>query len=203
MHGSAEQCSRAGWPPSARLISSRIVGVGEVGDRQRQRPENAAAIVNALVVLVGPIALLFLLSQLPESPSDTSVTVRAPGASSWRSALAVIGSMLPGLGFGAVVAGWRTRVNARRWLDAGRGDWRGVGEAALFGFAVALLVLSHGIITRPLEAAPYVIAYGGVAAVLGAIVGIILRFTGLITLRILEPDPLIPEPDPLADRPSP
>ena len=177
--------------------------MGEVGDRLRQRPENAAAIVNALVVLVGPIALLFLLSQSPESTSDTSVTVRAPGASSWRSALAVIGWMLPGLGFGALVAGWRTRVNARRWLDAGRGDWRGVGEAALFGFAVALLVLSDGIITRPLEAPPYVIVYGGAAAVLGAIVGIILRFTGLITLRILEPDPLIPEPDSLADRPRP
>jgi hypothetical protein len=49
---------------------------------------------------------------------------------------------------------------------------------------VAVLYLGRGIVTRPLEAPPYVIVYGTAAAILGAIVGVVLRMIGTVVLRL-------------------
>ncbi len=57
-------------------------------------------------------------------------------------------------------------------------------EGAACGFAGALLVLLPGILTKPTQAPPYVIAYGGLAAVLGLAVGVILWVTGTVALRL-------------------
>ncbi len=49
-----------------------------------------------------------------------------------------------------------------------------------------LLVLLPGIVTRPREAAPYIIVYGGAALVVGLAVGVLLRMTALAILRFTE-----------------
>jgi hypothetical protein len=84
----------------------------------------------------------------------------------------------------ATVAAWRTWVHALQYQSGASRGWQGVGEAAAVGLAVAVLYLAHGIVTRPREAAPYVIFYGSAAAILGAIVGLILRMTATIVLRL-------------------
>ena len=58
-------------------------------------------------------------------------------------------------------------------------------EGGLVGFAVALWVLLPGIVTRPLDAPPYLIAYGGFAVVVGVICGLVLRTTGAIAMYVL------------------
>jgi hypothetical protein len=152
-------------------------------DRLRARPENAAAIVNALIVVVGPIALMAVVSALPDT-SDTSVTVRPPGFPTVghyvREAAMLAMTFSP---FG-LVAGWRTFVHAKRWLSTGEKGWQGVAEAAALGFAGAVLVLLPGILSRPLEAPPYVLVYGGLALLVGLIVGTVLRMTALLVLWI-------------------
>jgi hypothetical protein len=74
-------------------------------------------------------------------------------------------------------------VHAKRWLEHGRWGTMGIVEGALCGFAGAVLVLMPGIVTKPTQALPYVLAYGGMAAVLGLAVGAILWVTATITLQ--------------------
>ena len=152
-------------------------------NRMRGRPENAAAIVNGLIVLLLPIVLLVVGSYV-QPHSDTSVTVRAPGSSSRPPYLFLMEAALWWFPFAALAA-WRTRVHAKRWRERQVGSWRGVAEAGACGFAVALAVLARGIVTRPTEAAPYVIAYGGFALVVGLVIGLLLRMTALLVLRLL------------------
>ncbi len=56
-------------------------------------------------------------------------------------------------------------------------------EAGLCGLGTALLYLAPGIVTRPMEAPPYVIVYGGAALILGLLVGLFLRAAAVLVLR--------------------
>jgi hypothetical protein len=84
----------------------------------------------------------------------------------------------------SMLAAWRTLVHARHVLNGESSGARGIREAAICGFGVCLLYLARGIVTRPLEAATYVVAYGGTAAILGAIVGLILFCVARMVLRL-------------------
>ena len=84
----------------------------------------------------------------------------------------------------AIVAGWRTWVHASRYREGRGRGWQGVAEAGGLGLILALGVLARGIVTRPAEAPPYVIFYGGVALILGVALGLILRVTALIVLKL-------------------
>jgi hypothetical protein len=151
-----------------------------------EHPENAAAIANGLLVLALPAVLIGVISILPDS-SDTSVTVRPPG--SMRPILNVIGGILftttAALPF-AAAAGWRTLVHARRTIDTGIAGWRGLWDGALLGFAGAALVLLPPTLMRPLQAPPYWIAYGTMAAALGLAIAFVLRATALLVLGLLK-----------------
>jgi hypothetical protein len=81
------------------------------------------------------------------------------------------------------VAGWRTWVHARRFAAGQSSGWTGIAEAALCGLIVAILVLAPGIVTRPREAPPYVVFYGGVAFMLGGAVGVVLYGVARVILR--------------------
>ena len=63
----------------------------------------------------------------------------------------------------------------------------GVAEAGASGLILALLYLAPGIVTRPAEAPPYVIAYGGGALLLGVAVGLFLRTTAILVLKFRKP----------------
>ena len=148
------------------------------------KPENVAAMVNGLVVLAGPPLLMVAGSLMAgDGSSNTGTVVVAEDPAGFTGSIGVFGPMLMVLSPLALIAAWRTRVHAIRWR-AGKGSGgQGIAEAAVLAFGIALLVLGRGIITRPLEAPPYVIVYGGAAIVLGLIVGVILRFTALVTLK--------------------
>jgi hypothetical protein len=87
------------------------------------------------------------------------------------------------------VAGWRTWVHAQRYAAGQSRGWQGVGDAALCGFVVAILYLAPGIVTRPREAPPYVIFYGGAAAIVGGIVGVVLYTVARVVLRFPKSTP--------------
>jgi hypothetical protein len=151
------------------------------------RPENTAAAVNGLIVLLGPFIFLVGGSLLVPDHTDTSTTVRAPGASPFAAFVdlaRLAAAMAPGLVPLALIASWRTRVHAKRWLsNEGRG-WRGVLEAGGCGFLIALAVLMPGIIRTPLLAPPYVTVYGSAAFVLGLAVGFVLRAAAVLILSV-------------------
>jgi hypothetical protein len=82
----------------------------------------------------------------------------------------------------AAIAAWRTWVHAKRWPQE-RG-WQGVAEAGLCGLGTGLLYLAPGIVTHPMEAPQFVIIYGGAALILGLLVGLFLRMTAVVILRL-------------------
>jgi hypothetical protein len=87
---------------------------------------------------------------------------------------------------GVAVTAWRTWVHARNWREhRGRG-WQGVAEGSAVGFAVALLILLPSIIRRPLDAPPYVLAYGGLAAIVGLVIACVLRLVAVLVLTTLS-----------------
>jgi hypothetical protein len=150
----------------------------------RRSPDVTAAIVNGAIVLLVPLAFATLTVVSTWAPSDTVAIVRPPGVSGWGAiveTLAYTAAVVLPL---ATLAAWRTRVYARQVLERNGRGWKAVGEAALCGFACLLLMMGRGIVTRPLEAPPYVIFYGTIAAILGCLVGMTLRMTALLTLRL-------------------
>ncbi len=157
-----------------------------IAERFRSHPENAAAIVNACLVALIPATILGIAVLLPDV-RDTGVTVRPPGVYrnllGWLAGFAfMVSAALPF----AVAAGWRTLVHARHAIDTGVARWSAVGEGALLGFAGAVLVLLPGILTRPLDAPPYILAYGGLCALVGAAVAFALRISALLVLGLLK-----------------
>ena len=151
----------------------------------QRRPENVAAAVNGIVVMLAPAMLLILPALFRSNISGTSSYVTAPDPAGISARI----DAFPWMMFAAVapfaaIAAWRTRVHAMRWRTAGVSGWQGVAEASVLGLLVALGVLAPGIIYKPEQAPPYVIFYGGAALILGLMTGLLLRFTALIALRL-------------------
>ena len=134
----------------------------------RGHPEAAAAVVNAAIVMVVPLAYVGLIDALSGATVAGALLVRS-------AAMRVLF---------AALAAWRTGSHSKRWLTGEAALWRPVAEAAATAFVVALAYLARGILTRPADAPPFVIVYGGGALILGAIVGAILRTTAVLALRL-------------------
>jgi hypothetical protein len=151
---------------------------------KRVRPEVSAAIVNGLVVMLLPLAFMTLALMLPGPRGADAIvvahvrTTRDVLLDVWKVVAQTAVVMLPF----AMLASWRTFVYAKQVLTSQGRGWRGVGEAAVCGFGTLLLYLLPGIVTRPMEAPPYILFYGAVAAVLGVLVGLTLRMTALFVL---------------------
>jgi hypothetical protein len=165
--------------------------------RPHDRPATAAALVNALVVWLLPLALIGILAAVV--PDYSNGGTRVVGVDPDRAAvlsrkLQFIVAYVSALAPFAMAAAWRTFVHATRWLDTGAQGGRGILEGAVCGFAGAVLVLLPGILTRPTQAPPYVLAYGGLAAGIGLVFGLILWTTATITLRLYARVRLTPAP---------
>ena len=151
------------------------------------RSESVAAVVNGLLVVLLPLAALVAGSRIDLDSSDASVTANVPGSPRIETMIPILmRTTLVLLPF-ALLAGWRTWVYARRWCDREDRGWTGVAEAGACGLMLALLYLAPGIVTRPAEAPPYVIAYGGAALLLGVVVGLFLRTTAILVLKLFKP----------------
>lgn len=151
-----------------------------------RRPEGLAAVVNAALVLLIPIGVVFVVSMGVESGN----TVHAIPSGLQRALMNLydIVAYLVAIVPVALLAGWRTWVHASRYREGTGTGWQGVVEAGGLGLTLALLVLARGIVTRPAEAPPYVIFYGGVALILGLAIGLFLRVTALTVLRLASPE---------------
>ena len=156
----------------------------------RRCPEAMAALVNGLVVWLLPVgisALFTIGSGLGIGASDTNTTVYADGWTPWDPIIATA------LKFGvvmlpfAVVAAWRTWVHARRRREFGASGWQGVRDAGACGLAAVLIVMTPGIFTHPAQALPYVLGLGVYAVPCGLLIGLLLRASALIVLKLTEP----------------
>lgn len=136
--------------------------------KMRGRAEAAAAVVNAVVVWIVPLSVLWLEHARLGATIDAAMLVQSAA------------TLLPF----AALAAWRTRVHAIRWRARQATVWQPVAEAAATAVVVALAYLARGILTRPADAPAYVIVYGGGALILGAIVGLVLRTTALLALKL-------------------
>ena len=134
----------------------------------RGQAEAAAALVNAVLVLVVPLAFVWLEHARLGATIDALRLARSASI------------LLPFAAFAA----WRTWVHAKRWRAQQDTWWHPVAEAAATAVVVACVYLARGILARPAEAPAYVVVYAGSALILGAIVGGILRTTALLALTL-------------------
>lgn len=155
--------------------------------RPHDRPARLAAFVNAVIVYVLPLALVGAIALFASDDSNGGtrvVGVDPDRAAVWRRRLQFFGAYIVGLAPFAMAAAWRTFVHARRRLERGAHGAQGILEGAACGFAGAVLVLLPGIVSRPTQAPPYLLAYGGLAAVVGLAVGVVLWIGASLTLRL-------------------
>jgi hypothetical protein len=155
--------------------------------RRYDRPATLAAVVNAVIVYLLPLALMGAIALFASDYSNGGT--RVVGVDPDRAAVRLrrvqfIGAYIMGLAPFAMAAAWRTFVHARRWLERGSRGGQGILEAAACGFAGAVLVLLPGVVTQPTQAPPYLLAYGGLAAVVGLAVGVVLWIAATLTLRL-------------------
>jgi hypothetical protein len=150
----------------------------------RRHPEDVAAVVNALIVLFLPIALLSVGMFAFPSTSEAVRPEESFYASTARHLLDIVSVLVPLVPF-AMLAGWRTWVHARRYRDGHGSGWQGVIEGGMAGLVGALLVLVRGMATRPQAAAPYIVTYGGGSLLLGLAFGLVLRTAAVLVLKEL------------------
>jgi len=131
-----------------------------------------------------PIGVVLVVSLGVESGN----TVHASGLQHTLRNLYDIAAYLVAIVPVALLAGWRTWVHASRYREGKGTGWQGVAEAGGLGLTLALVVLARGIVTRPADAPPYVIFYGGVALILGLAIGLFLRVTALTVLKFASPE---------------
>jgi hypothetical protein len=144
-----------------------------------------AALVNGLLVFGLPTIFTVIgLWSASRTPWLADISARRPTTSQVAAELLQFALVYTAL---SAVAAWRTWVHALRYMAGESRGWRGVAEAAACGFAVAMLYLAPGIAGRPQEAPPYVIFYGGAAAILGALVGIVLLASARVVVRLSQP----------------
>ena len=119
------------------------------------RPEEAAAIANAGLVLAAPFVLAALLRMNEPERAVVIGWVSGPAPDpmlSWFVRAAT--SMVPAAPM-AALATWRTNVHARR-VRAGQGRWwQGVAEAIAAGALVPMIVLLPIIVSRGLTGLAY------------------------------------------------
>ena len=150
-----------------------------------QRPEGRAAVINAALVVLLPLASILIVSM----GADSSKIVRPAASARLQYAIANLFDTVAYLVIFlplALVAGWRTWVHASRYREGTGTGWQGVAEAGGLGLILGLGVLARGIVTRPADAPPYVIFYGGVALIVGVAIGLILRVTTLGVLKLSQ-----------------
>lgn len=165
------------------IVTTPLRRIAEYLQRVRRAPEEFAAAVNALLVLLVPVVMIVAATVASWNP-DHTVTARVTPLLIYLILkvleLGVVFTPFVALAF---IAAWRTWVHARRYLSGQGSGWQGVGEGGTLGLLVAVLVLSPGIVAHPTAAPPYVVAYGGFALILGVTAGLLLRTSALFILR--------------------
>ena len=106
-------------------------------DTEHLRPARVAAVVNGLVVLLMPFALMALAEWAASFRAANGATVTARVSSNFEYAARIlvgVGTVVVWSAPFALMAGWRTWVHARRRLEGRGSGWRGVAEGGALGF---------------------------------------------------------------------
>ena len=148
----------------------------------RRHPEVVAAAVNGLLTLLLPAAPILPMAM--GLGGANSSPVRPSDASQFRDVVHLLLMAGPAMLPLAMVAAWRTWVHARRWRERGTRGWQGVAEGGALGLVVALLILAVPTIMRPKDAPPYLVVYGGLALIVGLVIGFLLRITAVLVLKL-------------------
>jgi hypothetical protein len=154
-------------------------------------PETTAALVNTGLILLAPTAVyvaISIVSALGFFDRGNTVTAYVTPATTraLQAAVTVLRMTIALLPF-AAIAGWRTWVHARRYLAGTGTGLQGILEAGWLGFLDMLFGLRNSIMTRTSEAPAYIIAYGGMAFVIGLVCGAVLWSTAMLTLKLARP----------------
>jgi hypothetical protein len=159
-----------------------VTAEDECGSK-RLRPEEVAAIVNALLVLTAPL-LIATITRWNEPERAVAVAwVSGPAPHPLNAWLAGAATTMAPLAPFAMIAAWRTHVHSRR-LRLGEGRaWRGIGEAMALGALVPLGLLLPLIATRGLAGLGYASAYGVIGAVVGLGHGLALAIVATVVIR--------------------
>lgn len=157
--------------------------IAELRHRLEQSPEVFAAVVNAFLVLLAPVAMYVAATVAAWNPDHTVTARVTPLPIYLIFRMLELGILFTPFVALAFIAGWRTWVHARRYLSEQGSGWQGVVEGGALGLLAAALVLSPGIVAHPAGAPPYVVFYGGCGVLLGVTAGLILRTSALIVLR--------------------
>ena len=151
------------------------------------RAENAAALTNFLLILLGAVGLMMASS----SPNGAYVYAN-PTTAIFQAA--AIGALV-GVPLGAVAA-WRTWLHARRYLTRPTTGWQGVFEAGALGFALTLPLVLPGVVLRQFNPGEwgqpqalflglaYVGAYGLLGLIPGLVLGFLLRLSAIAAMRV-------------------
>jgi hypothetical protein len=149
---------------------------------EKPSPEVIAAIVNGCVFMALPLTAFTTALLTPPSPSAISARVWPPWMILLREVIGWAVLLGPCVVL-AVVVGWRTRIHAKTYLEHRGNGWRGVVEAAAIGGGIALLILLPDSARSPLQPR-YLIGYGGGATLVGAMIGVLLRTSAAVTLKL-------------------
>jgi hypothetical protein len=130
-----------------------------------------AALINGVLVFVVPLTLLVF--------AYVNAFRR-----SWPPEV-IVEALTYGLVFAALaaIAAWRTWVHAMRYLARRSRGWQGVAEATACGLIVAVPNLAPAFLALDPAAPRIMISYGGPAAVVGCLVGVLLRATALAVVK--------------------
>jgi hypothetical protein len=150
-----------------------------------RRPVFVASVINAALVLLLPVGLCiaaFVALRFDDGATVSALPIASRLAINLVQMVVVVSLFVPL----AMIVGWRTTVYADDYRAGKSNGWRGVVEAAALGLIVSTLVLSRSAVLRPNEALPYLVAYGSASALVGAGIGLVLRWTALFTLKRLS-----------------
>jgi hypothetical protein len=153
-----------------------------VAEERRTSPEAVAAGVNGCIVMALPL-LAYVVAALQTDSGSVTARVSPLAEIIFREAAGLLFLLMP-FAVLALLVGARTKVHARACLEGRGKGWRGVGEAAATGALIAVVLLLPATARQPFSALPYVAVYGGGSAVLGLLLGLVLRASALITLRV-------------------
>jgi hypothetical protein len=87
----------------------------------------------------------------------------------------------------AVFAAWRTWEHAKRFRRGQGRGWQGVAEAGAVGGFLPLVVLLFAFVRLPASVPARAIAAVGAWTVVGLALGLLLRLSAMLVLRLIAP----------------
>jgi len=156
------------------------VARSDLDEARIKRVAGRAALFNAALVALLPLWLELLRRMTDSSQGHTAVAVSADSVPSLQRLVPFV-PVLAGL---ALIAGWRTYVHSRRYLVSGARGWNAVIEPGVVGMIITFCLLAPVLVADPVSGSRYVAIYAVGVLIVGCAIGLVLRWTAMLTLVI-------------------